>query len=144
MNVCRDLGTREYAKAHQTQQNQIDIQETRNISAESQEESREEYKQKLLARISKALEHKSFEKSKSKIILYMNLKQGNINKQNMQLVFEKASEKNINKAIKKLKKAKNEIDVFDAITVISGKTAKTEQRWFNYQLAKLREIVHPK
>lgn len=95
-----------------------------------------------MARIDKALEHKSFEKSKAKIQLYINLKQGNIDKKNIKIVFEQANEKIINKSIKKLKRAKNEIDIFEAITIISGKTAKTEQRWFNYQLAKLREMVN--
>lgn len=143
INICKDLGTREYAKVHQKQQNQIDIQETRNISAESCEDNVEEHTQTLLMRINKALEHKSFEKSKAKIRLYMDLKQGDIDKKSIKNVFVEINEKIVNKSIKKLRRAKNEIDIFEAITMMSGKTAKTEQRWFNYQLAKLREMVNP-
>lgn len=143
INICKDLGTRKYAKIHQNEQKQIDIQETKNISDSNGEESKDELMQKLFTRIDVALENKSFEKSKDKIRLYMDLKKGYINKKDIKNIFINVEEKKINKTIKIMRKAKNELEIFEAISLISGKTADTERRWFNYQLQKIRNLVNP-
>lgn len=143
-NECIDLGKNKYARLYQDAVNHIDISSSLHLPpiAPSQEEE-EEDQEHLLQRIQQALDSKRLKKNKRKIELFLNLKKGsNINREELEKCFPDSPQSALQMCLKKLKNAKNETQKYQAIAQISGKNHETEQRWFNYQLTKIREYLN--
>ena len=145
-NECIDLGKKKYAKQYQQAINQVDIQNNLQIkSIRDPYENDDDEREILMNRIQTALESKRLKKNRSKIELFLNLKKGStISREDLEKCFPNSPNHAVQKCLKKLRNAKTETQKYQAIAQISGKSYETEQRWFNYQLSKIRELINSK
>ena len=143
-NECIDLGKKKYAKQYKQAVNQIDIHTTPQVkSVRDHMQDEEDEREILMKRIQTALESKRLKKNRLKIELFLNLKKGSsISREDLEKCFPNSPNNAVQKCLNKLKNAKTEAQKYQAIAQISGKSYETEQRWFNYQLSKIRELIN--
>jgi len=144
-NTCIDLGKKKYAKQYQQTQNMVDIQQVSPLKTARDHQDEEEEREQLMQRIKQALASKRLKKNRPKIELFLNVKKGKpIQQKDLEECFPGSPLNVLQKCLKKLKNAKTETQKYQAIAQITGKKYETEQRWFNYQLSKIREILNSK
>lgn len=140
-NICVDLGKGKYALSFRQAQNALSLDEVHKVT-EAQEQREKENQEEMLARVHKALSSKKLSKNRLKVELYLQLKNGQeVQKKDLAICFPESSAANQEKCYQALKKAKTEKEKYQVLSQLSGKNYESEQRWLNYQIHKIRELV---
>lgn len=143
-NECKNLGQRKYDKQYQINKQILDIQEYNTSKMPYENSSLEEDTayQTFKSRIEKALKHQKMQKQQQKISLYINLKnKEEISVTEIQQVFPEANQEVIQDCLAEIQKAKNDKHFYRILAKLSGKKPETEQRWFNEQIHRIRDII---
>ena len=142
-NVCIDLGKKKYAFHFENSLQTNGLEKISNqMEVQVEEETQEDFNKEVFRRIQIALESKNFRKTRKKIELFLNIKkEAPVSYQDLSLNFPLSSPQELKQCLEKLNVAENEREKFQLLASLSGKNYESEQRWFNYQIHKIRELL---